>query len=147
MTVAIDTGRWTRIGETSNSTYYEITARILAAVPLPGSRDDEDTAKENLDFQQTALAKVGGGVVLVFFDNMVSQDKNARRVYQTVPDPAVLRGTALVGGSLMSRAMGSFFLGLSKPRVRLQMFGSAEEAVAWGEEVNREMDGARGGSR
>ena len=74
---------------------------------------------------------------MIFFDNMVSQDKDARRAYQTDADPALMRGVALVGGSMLARAIGSFFLGISRPRVALKMFGTLEQARHWADERNR----------
>jgi hypothetical protein len=136
MTATVDTSGWKAVGETENTRYFELGPKILAAVPRERARDDEATARSNVKFQVSFLRERGGGVVVVFFDNMVSQDKDARRVYQMEPDPAVLRATALVGGSLLSRAMGSFFLGLAKPRIPVKMFATTDEAVSWANEVN-----------
>ena len=131
----IDTSGWKPVGETSNTRYFEIEPTLLAALPHPGASDDRQTAHENQRFQNEHWRKLGrGGVVVVFFDNMVSQNKDARRIYQEEPDPALMLGTALVGGTLLSRAMGSFFLGLSKPRIPVKMFPSLDEARAWARE-------------
>lgn len=127
----VDTSRWKPIGESSNSRYFEIEKGLIAALPHQGSKDDLASARDNLDFQHRYWREHGPGVVLVFFDAMVSQDKEARSVYQTGTDPALMLGTALVGGSLLSRAMGSFFLGLSKPKTPLKMFGKVDDALAW----------------
>lgn len=131
----VDTSGWKPIGESSNSRYFEIEKGLIAALPNPGARDDLASARNNLDFQHQYWRENGPGVVLVFFDAMVSQDKEARSVYQTGTDPALMLGTALVGGSLLSRAMGSFFLGLSKPKTPLKMFGSVGDALAWAHQL------------
>jgi len=128
----IDVSGWKQLGEAGNSVYYEVAPRIIAAVPHPGSRDEEATARANVAFQLDYFRTAGSGAVIAFFDNLVSQDKSARRVYQTDPDPALMLGTALVGGSMLSRAMGSFFLGLSRPVIPVKMFGAAADAVRWG---------------
>jgi hypothetical protein len=129
--VPVDTTRWKPIGESSNSQYFEIEKGLIAALPNHGAKDDLATARENVEFQHRYWREHGPGCVLVFFDRMVSQDKDARSVYQSGTDPSLMLGTALVGGSLLSRAMGSFFLGLSKPKTPLKMFGSVDDAIAW----------------
>ena len=136
MTVEIDVSRWTLIGETPNSKNYAVEANVLAVVPHPGSYDTGATARENILSQAAYLRPLGGGVVMIFFDNLASQDKDARRVYQAESDPGWMRGTALIGGSMLSRAIGSFFLGLSRPRTPLRMFGSFDDALAWARELN-----------
>ncbi|AKV00587.1 hypothetical protein AKJ09_07250 [Labilithrix luteola] len=130
-----NTAGWKHIGDSSNTRYFAVAERILGGVPLPGSKDDGATAEENVVFQNGYFRTSKPGVVVIFFDNLASQDKDARRVYQTRPDPNVLLGTALVGGSLLSRAMGSFFLGLSKPKVPVKMFKNLDEARAWASEL------------
>ena len=42
----------------------------------------------------------------------------------------------------MSRAIGSFFLGLSRPRTPLRMFGSFDDALAWARELNGQASAA-----
>jgi hypothetical protein len=139
-----DTARWESVGETSNTRYFLVEERVLAGVPPAGSVDDARSARENIDFQQGYFRKNKPGVVIIFFDNLVSQDKGARAVYQTQGDPTVLVGTALVGGNLLSRAMGSFFMGLSKPKVAVKMFPSLDEAVVWAHQRIAMTDKERG---
>lgn len=134
MSTTPDTSRWKPVGETSNTRYFLVEERVLAGLPAPGSADDAKTARENIDFQQDYFEKSRPGVIIIFFDNLVSQDKGARSVYQTRGDPKLLLGTALVGGNLLSRAMGSFFMGLSKPKVAVKMFRTLDEAVVWAHE-------------
>lgn len=136
MTVDLDVSRWTLIGETRNARNFEVEPHVLAVVPHPGSHDTGSTARENIMAQAAHLRPQGGGVVMIFFDNLANQDKDARRVYQAESDPTWMRGTALIGGSMMSRAIGAFFLGLSRPRTPLRMFGSFDEALAWAREIN-----------
>lgn len=135
MSISADTSGWELVGETFNARYYLIETRIVAVVPHPKSQDSEATAKENVDLQVKLCASQGSGVVIVFVDNLVSQDKAARRVYGTRPDPEILIGCALLCGSILGRAIGSFFLGLSRPKVKIKMFGRLEDAVAWAHEI------------
>lgn len=135
----IDTSQWTRLGETTCSEYFEIESGVLAAVAREGSKDDLSTAQENVAFQhQHWRTKGRSGVVVFFIDNLVSLDRDARRLYQVELDPALLRGTALVGSTLLSRAIGSFFLGLARPRIPFRMFADLESALAWAHELNKE---------
>jgi hypothetical protein len=67
---------------------------------------------------------------------MTGQDSEARRLYGHLPDLNVLRGSALVGGTMLGRAIGTFFLGVARPRIPVQLFSSVEEAVAWARSLN-----------
>ncbi len=129
-----DISRWKPLGERANTRYYVVEERVLAAVPRIGSVDTESTARANMAFQHAHFQETAPGVILIFFDNLVSQDKGARAVYQNEANPSLLLATALVGGNLLSRAMGSFFMGLSKPRMPVKMFGTTEEAIDWARE-------------
>jgi hypothetical protein len=64
-------------------------------------------------------------------DSISQQTTGARNVYRDMPDPAFQVCFALVGGTAFGRTVGSFFLGLSKPRVPTQMFATFEQALAW----------------
>ena len=127
-----DTSNWKKLGATSNTQYYEVEPGILAAVPHQGASDDEHSARQNNVFQMEYF-RVGQrpGCVLVLFDRMKGQDAGARRVYQREPDTKLILGTALVGGTLLGRAMASFFLGLSKTQVPVKVFGDLKDALGW----------------
>ncbi len=140
----VNTSSWTAVGQSSNSRYFAVEPGILAAVPNPGAIDDRQSAEENVTFQNNYFREQGrGGVVLVFFDRMASQDKEARRVYGMLPEENLMRATALVGGSLLGRAIASFFLGISKPRIPVKLFGTTEEAIAWARQLNQAKDANR----
>ena len=127
-----DVSQWKKLGATSNTQYYEIEPGILGAVPHQGSIEDEQSARQNNAFQMEYFR--GGarsGYVVVFFDRMKGQDAGARRVYQREPDAALLLGTALVGGSMLGRAMASFFLGMSKTQVPVKLFSDLGGALGW----------------
>jgi len=136
MTLELDTSRWAPAGATSNTRYFEIEPRVLGAVPHPGSVDDGRSAAENVALQNEHWRKAGhSGVVVVFADNLTSQDKDARRVYQTGPDPTCILGTALVGGTLLSRAIISFFLGIARPQIPVKMAPTLEDALGWAHQL------------
>jgi hypothetical protein len=135
--IEIPTAKWKLLGDSANAKNYEIEPHVMAAVPNPGSSDDLATARDNVAFQNKLLKEWGGGVVLVFFDPLVSQDKDARRVYQTECEQPHYRACALIGGTLLSRAIMSFFVGVTKPRVPIKLFGNMADALEWAREINR----------
>jgi hypothetical protein len=127
---------WKTIGRHSNSMYYEPAPNVLVAVPDRGVIDTGDSARMNVAFQRKMFEERGKpGVVLIFFDLIASLEVEARKVYQMETDPQFIRGIGLIGGTLLSRAMGSFFMGLAKPRVQLKMFGDPAQAIEWGKKL------------
>jgi hypothetical protein len=128
----IDTTRWTKFGTSDNADFYEVEPGVLAVVPFEGTEDNAETARQSVTTQLEYLRARGkrAGVV-VFMDPVLEQHAGARSVYRDLPDPAFQVCFALVGSSAFGRAVGSVFLGLSRPRVPTRMFGSFEEAAAW----------------
>ncbi len=123
---------WRQVGRTANTTYFTDKIGYLIAWPDEKSTDNEATAIENRDFQADYFSKHGmpGGVV-IFFDRMVNQNRGARKVYAEGTNPKLTAAVALVGGSMLARAMGSFFMGLSKPPVPIKMFATIAQAQSW----------------
>ncbi len=131
MVTAPDTSGWKFVGRTANSRYFVVERGILACVPDPKSSDTESSAKENVRFQELYWTeRAEHGTCMVFFDQLVDQTAAARRVYATYPFRSQ-RATALVGGTALSRAIASFFTGLSQPATRTKFFGSATDAAEW----------------
>jgi hypothetical protein len=128
----IDTTGWTPIGKSDNADFYEVEEGLLAIVPFEGSSDDEKTAKQSVRIQHDYLRPRGRRAgVIVFMDPLVEQHASARIVYRDGPDPAFVTCYALVGGTVFGRAVGSIFIGLSRPRVPTRLFGSLDDARAW----------------
>lgn len=128
----IDTSGWTPIGETLNCRMFEVKRRVVAAVPHPGAIDTLQSARINSKFLMDYFKSRGvRGTVIVFLDNYADLDNEARHVYQADADETFISGTCLVGGSLLSRAISSFFLGLTRPKIRVKMVKNVEEAIAW----------------
>lgn len=127
-----DTSGWTRIGRSDNADFYEVSPQALAVVPFDKTFDNAQTARQSVAIQLDYLRPRGrrAGVV-VFVDPILEQDAGARTVYRELPDPAFLACFALVGSTPFGRAVGSVFLGLSRPRVPTRMFGTLEEALGW----------------
>jgi len=128
----VDVENWTKFGQTANADFYEIFPGALAVVPFTGSTDDETTAKTSVQTQLDYLRpRKQKAAVVIFMDNIAQQTAGARAVYRDMPDPAYQACFALVGGTVFGRAVGSVFLGLSKPRVPTQMFPTLDQALEW----------------
>ncbi|MDA1185565.1 MAG: hypothetical protein O2930_13100 [Acidobacteria bacterium] len=120
------------VGRTANCCYYVEDPRVLIAWPDEGTLDTAETATENVDFQMDHFRSVGApGIVMIFFDRMSGQDRGARQVYTSRVTENWSLGIALVGGSLLSRAMSAFFIGLSKPHVPTRLFATEAAAASW----------------
>lgn len=124
--------KWALVGKTSNTDYYVDHEGVLLALPHPGSHDTGATARENFAFQKRHYQTHDDPpIVAIFFDRMASQDREARTIYSSDPSAQWALGFALIGGSMLSRAMGSFFLGLSRPQAPLKFFPSLAQARPW----------------
>lgn len=142
MSITPDTSGWHLAGCTANSRYFAVEPGILACVPNPKSMDTSESARENAQFQELYWVQRGeSGTCIVFFDSLIDQDAEARRVYATYPFENQ-RATALVGGTALSRAIASFFTGLSLPATRTKFFASLPEAMEWCREIVRADRGA-----
>ncbi|MFO0692182.1 MAG: hypothetical protein U0230_01370 [Polyangiales bacterium] len=123
---------WIEVGRTANTVYYAHDDDVLIVVPQPGSHDDGATARENVSFQMGHARQLGRRIAtVVLLGRLVAQDADARRAYADGMNPELCFGSALVVTNPLSRAIGSFFLGLSKPRIPTKMVESVDQAVAW----------------
>lgn len=128
----VDINNWNKFGQTSNADFYEVSPGILAVVPFNKCTDNETTAKASVQTQLDYLrSKKQRAAIVIFMDNIIQQTAGARTVYRCMPEPTYQVCFALVGGTVFGRAVGSVFLGLSKPSVPTQMFGSFEQALEW----------------
>jgi hypothetical protein len=121
------------IGKSANAEMYTLESDpdILMIVPLEGTMDNAKDAYENVSFVHQYARSQGKPVgVVVIMANMLSQDAAARRAYGEV-DPKLSYGAALVVDNSLSRALGSFFVGLSRPAVHTKLFDSIEKGIEW----------------
>ncbi len=128
-----DFSHYKEIGKTTNTVVYvaESDPDILLIVPRQGTIDNGQDARENVAYYHEYARSLGrpcGSVVIM--SNMLSQDAEARRAYTEI-DPNLVYGGALVVQSSLSRALGSFFIGLTRPKVPTKLFDSVENAVEW----------------
>ncbi len=128
-----DFSRYKKIGDTANTEIYiaESDPDILIVVPREGTKDNFKDASENVAYYHDYARSLGRPCgSLVVMANMLAQDPEARRAYNTI-DPALFYGGALVVGNALSRALGSFFVGLNRPRVPTKLFDTIENGVQW----------------
>jgi len=128
-----DYSQYKEVGRTTNTVIYiaESDADIMIVVPREGTMDNAKDAQENVAyFHEYArnLGKPCGSVVIM--TNMLSQEPEARRAYMAI-DPKLFYAGSLVVENALSRALGSFFIGLTRPNLPMKLFNSIENAVEW----------------
>lgn len=131
-----DAADWIAVGSTTNTEYRTKVGApdLLIVLPEVGLRDDGASARMNIDFQTAYSVKVGRPcAVIVLLGSLTSQDAEARRVYAEGMQPARFFAASLVVTNPLSRAIGSFFLGLSRPHVPTRMHADFDKAIAWAE--------------
>lgn len=129
--IRLNTDSLEKVGRSDDTTYYLIEERILGAVPDDGTRDTESSARANITFLNGYFKSDGPGVVLVFMDALVSQDRAGRRTYQQELDPARLLGAGIIGGNMLGRAVGSAFIGLGSSSVPFKLFSNFNVGLEW----------------
>lgn len=128
-----DFSQYKHISQAPQMDYYiaESDPDILIAVPQKGMVDTLQTARESANFMTDyarALGKPCG--TLIVMTNLLSQEPEARRVYVEM-DNRLFFGAALVVDNALSRALGSFFIGLTRPRTPTKLFDTVEKAIEW----------------
>lgn len=124
--------RLRNIGRTVNTDYFLVTDDVMVVMPRRGTQDDGQSARANVCFQLDYARALGRKIgVVVVLTNLLSQDAAARKVYAEEMDPELVFGAALVVSNPLSRAIGSFFLGFTKPKFPTRLFETVDAAVAW----------------
>jgi hypothetical protein len=122
---------WKSVGRTSNTSYYMAGDDVLIIVPDAGLKDNAASARENTAFQIDVAKRLGRPLgLVVYLTSLLGQDAEARKVYASM-DRKMFSGSALVVSNQMARAIGSFFLGLSRPAFPAKLVGTIEEGIAW----------------
>lgn len=125
---------WESIGQTSNARYYLVPGQsdIVIVSPDEHVNDDGPSAKENVGFQMAYASALGRPCAfIVLLGRLRSQDADARRAYAEGMEPARCYASALVVSNALSRAIGSFFLGITKPMTPTRIFDTIDAAIAW----------------
>jgi hypothetical protein len=128
-----DLSKYKEVGKTTNTVVYiaESDPDILIIIPREGTMDNGKDARENVAYYHEyarSLGKPCGSVVIM--SNMLAQDAEARRAYTEI-DPSLAYAAGLVVESPLSRALGSFFIGLTRPKVPTKLFNTIENAIEW----------------
>lgn len=111
--------------------YYAAGSDVLIVLPDPGLKDDEASARENVAFQIEFAKRAGRRVgLVVYLSSLSSQDPAARKVYAEL-DPELFLGSALVVANPLARAIGSFFMGLSRPKFPAKLVETIEDGIVW----------------
>lgn len=120
------------VGNTANSDYSFVEPNILIVAPKPGTLDNAEMARINVEFQTSFARKQGKPVGLVIvMSNLLGQDAETRRTYTEGMLPSLFYGGAMVVANPLSRAIGSFFMGLSKPQFPMKMVDSVDSGIQW----------------
>lgn len=128
-----DFSQYEKVGKTTNTVVYTLESDpdILIIVPQEGTMDNAKDARENVSYYHSyarSLGKPCSSVVIMV--NMLSQDAEARRAYQKM-DTNLFYAGGLVVEDALSRALGSFFIGLSRPKVPTRLFDTVDNAIEW----------------
>lgn len=120
------------VGSTVNTDYTIADPDILIITPKAGTVDNPEAARINVEFQTNYARDLGQkcGVVVVM-TNLLAQDAETRRVYTEGMSGSLFYAGAMVVGNPLARAIGSFFLGLSRPQMPMKMVDSVESGIAW----------------
>jgi len=127
------------VGKTDTTDFSIADADILIGTPKPGTVDNPEAAKVNVEFEGNDARKLGKRIcVVILVDNLLAQDAETRRIYTEGLGEEDLYGVALVSGKSLGRAIASFFMGLSKPKVPTKIFDSVESAIEWAQSIRPE---------
>lgn len=137
----IDVSGWERVGGTAAGGYFRASPDVLVAVPRLEYRQTVEEARESLrEFERVARESGRAQAVIVMVDRVTEQDSGSRRVWSEEASPEHGTSIALVCSSRLSRAIGSFFIGLNRPSMPTRMFATFDEALEWSKRQVRERD-------
>ncbi len=129
----MDVSQYKEVGRTQAVICYigESDPDILVSVPMAGTKDTAVSAREYVAFLYSYARSTGKPCsCVVIMENILAQESEARRAYQEI-DPKQVYAAGLVVASPLSRALGSFFMGLARPIAPTKLFDSVENAVEW----------------
>ena len=69
--------------------------------------------------------------ILVDLNNVIHVPRECRTYYAGKEAANTLKVCAILVGTQMSRVLGSFFIGLNKPIMKVKLFTSETEALKW----------------
>jgi hypothetical protein len=102
---------------------------ILAYHPISGLVITYEVALQVLEVGMQITD--GPRPTLVLMQDMARVDREARALFASEEYMRLCSQTALVVGSPVSRVIGSFFVGLNRPKYPYKIFGDPEQAAEW----------------
>ena len=104
---------------------------IVRSIHLPGAEQTLADAVENLRAVEALLPQGRRSPILVDSRGLASMTREARAYYAGPELARLAVALAIVGGSPVSRMIGSFFLRLSRPAVPTRLCTDEADALAW----------------
>jgi hypothetical protein len=116
--------------KTRTSEVWVDDSGVLHGREAPGTETSLEDAKELV----AALRKAAGGVRRPLVMNISESKSVTREARAYLAGDEMAKTTvviALVVGSALARALGSFFLTFNRPKFGVRLFGSEGEALSW----------------
>lgn len=103
---------------------------IVRIIHSPGTEVSLTDARETMD----AYLQLRGGVsrpLLVDTQGMKSIDRGARSLYASEEAARVATAVGLIVDTPVSKVLGNFYIGLSKPHIPSRLFSGQDAALDW----------------
>ena len=103
---------------------------IVRIKHLPGAEMTLEDAKETM----SAFLKITKGKICPIYCDTTQQKamtREARNYYASEEAAKVASAVAIIVGTPVSRVLGNFYIGLSRPLIPSRIFTSEEEALDW----------------
>ncbi len=119
--------------ETSTQKLYWDSENEIVWGELFGDQVTGKLARGNVDAQERVRDDLNKAKIRVLIDmtSVTEISKEARDYFANERTASIQRATALLIGSLVSRVIGNFFMGLNKPISPTRLFTDPEEAIQW----------------
>ncbi|MCH7964015.1 MAG: STAS/SEC14 domain-containing protein [Bacteroidetes bacterium] len=119
--------------ETSTQKLYWDSENEIVWGELFADIKTKKLAKENIDAQERIRDSMNKEKTRVIIDMtaVFEISKEARDYFANERTASIQRATALLIGSVVSRTIGNFFLGLNKPITPTKLFTDPQEAIKW----------------
>ncbi|MCA9575957.1 MAG: hypothetical protein R3B40_09190 [Polyangiales bacterium] len=136
MTIPPELEALSPIGGTDAGRYFLLEPDVIVALPRPGYiQSGEGATRSLVEFDRITREAGRRAAIVVLVDRVMSQDPASRRVWSQQRPDETRCAQALVCGNVLSRAIGSFFLGLSRGPVPTRMFATLHEARVWARQM------------
>jgi len=127
-----DFSQYQHFGTLAGANYYLVDTDIILIIPGKDFFDNAGQARESVEFQDAYARKLGKKcATLVVMSNVLAQDAETRRVYNEQAANGLYYGAALIVDNALSRALGSFLIGMSQQKVPIKLFDSVEKGIDW----------------